>query len=278
MLATPDKSTRRESGEQARARALVRFNGPMFHSLATASFLETAVPAQAHRLSLAFAACPDVALWLEQIWWPQRAETGRRLREYVEATWPEFDWNAAYQEYDETCRSRRSVAGGRRGLALEALGLCATASQAAAFYRALAGCADEPVLRALARQAAAHHAASFDYFRALFERCKERERVGLAESWRAVAASCRAARDNDVRAAFEPLGRNWAGVPTVPELDYGEYRARMAPLIRRHAALGCLERLLFRPWLEPAPARRAPVTVPARPRGGFPPVLQAAAA
>src|SRR5688572_28956482 len=61
----------REQNEQARVRALVRFNGLTFHSLAMASFLETAVPSQAGRLARSFSAQPDVRLWLEQIWWPQ---------------------------------------------------------------------------------------------------------------------------------------------------------------------------------------------------------------
>jgi hypothetical protein len=73
--------------------------------------------------------------------------------------------------------------------------------------------------------------------------------VGLLTAWRALHASCRAARDFDVRVAFEPLASHWSGAPTVPGLGYEEFRMRMAALIERHAALGRTERLLFRPWL-----------------------------
>jgi hypothetical protein len=241
---------------------MVRFNGLLFHSLAAASFLETAVPLQVNRTGEALAARPDACAWLEQVWWPQRAALGRRLRDYVEATWPEFDWNAAYKEFYEAYRRPRPVVDGRWGsAALEALGLCVAAAQAAVLYRALARCADEPALRALAREAACEHAGYFSHFRALFERCKRDERVGLLAGWRAVRAACRSARDIDTRAAFEPLGRHWGGAPTVPGLDYGEFRARMVPLIERHAGLGRIERFLFRPWLErehPAPAPQLP--------------------
>jgi hypothetical protein len=156
---------------------------------------------------------------------------------------------------------------------LEALGLCVASTQAAVFYRALARGADDPVLRALARRAAEVHGGSFDDARALFERCERHERVSLITAWRTVHAICRSARDLDVRMAFEPLPRHWRGAPTVPDLDYGTFRARMASLIERHAALGRAERLLFRPWLErerilPAtqspedrPGRRAPLAV-----------------
>lgn len=278
MQAITTKPAQRESGEQVRARAIVRFNGLMFHSLATASFLETAVPAQVHRAGLALAGCPDAAQWLEQVWWPRRSGIGRRLREYVQTTWPEFDWNAAYQEFYEARRAAGRPGGGRRGPALAALELCATASQAAVFYRALARCADEPALRALAREAADEHAAYFDHFRGWFERSRRHGRVGLVAGLRTVLATCREAREHDVRAAFEPLARHWTGPGTVAELGYEEYRARMASFIQRHVALGCLERLLFRPWLEPARAPGAQPAIPAQPRRWLPPALETAAA
>ncbi len=243
-------TNQRQRNEQTRARALVRFNGLAFHSLAAASFLETAVPGQVNRRTQVFGAHPGVGLWLEQVWWPQRAELGRQLREYVEATWPEFDWNAAYHEYCESHRPRSGLESGHGGLALEALGLCATAAQAALFYRALANSADEPALRALARKAACDHAGFFDYFRALFEGCKRFERVGFTATWRTVFAISRSARDHDVAAAFQALALNWKGAAIVPGLDYPEYRKRMAQLIKCHAGLGPVERLLFRPWLE----------------------------
>lgn len=261
MQAIASKTAHREKTEQARARAIVRFNGLLFYSLAAASFLETAVPLHVNRLGQVFAARPDVGLWLEQIWRPRRAELGCRLRAFIEATWPEFDWSAAYQEFCECYRPGPALADRNASAALAALGLCVTAAQAAVFYRALARSADEAALRALARQAAQVHGGCFDYSSDLFERCERYERVGLVTAWRTVQAICSSARDFDARMAFEPLARNWRGAPTVPELGYGEFRARMASLIQRHAALGRAERLLFRPWLErerPVPAPQLP--------------------
>ena len=241
-------TARSEKNRQARVRAIVRFNGLLFYGLAAASFLETAVPLHVSRLKPVYAALPDVQLWLEQVWEPRRAGLGRRLRDFLEATWPEFDWSAAYEEFHESYRRHTGPAGS--GRALRVLGLCVASAQAAVFYRALGRVADDPGLRALAQQAAHEHGNGFDYFHALFERCKRDERVGLVASWRELRTACRSARDFDARAAFEPLGRHWSGAPTVPALDYGEFRERMVALIQRHAAPGRIERLLFRPWLE----------------------------
>jgi hypothetical protein len=252
----------RPQAEQARLRALVRFNGLTFHSVAAASFLEAAAPIQTRRLCAVFSAHPDMKLWLEEKWWPGRAELGRELRSFVEATWPEFDWRSAYQEFADSYRPRSGLDCGCGEPVLEALALCVAAAQAALFYRALAQSADDPGLRTLARRAAAEHAGHFDFVRALFERCGRAGRVGALTAWRAARAVSRSIRDFDVPAAFQPLGRNWNGTPIVPGLEYPEYRDRMAHLIQRHVELGLLQRLLFRPWLRPQPPA-LPSAVPA---------------
>ena len=253
----------RAQAEQARVRALVRFNGLTFHSVAAASLLETAAAVQARRLCAIFSADADAKLWLEERWWPQRAELGRELRGYVEATWPEFDWNSAHQEFADAYRPRSGLESGCGAAPLEALALCVTAAQAALFYRTLAQSGDEQGLRALARRAALDYAGHFDFARALFERCRRGSRIGPVTAWRAVRAVTRSIRDHDVPAAFQPLSRNWNGAAIVPGLAYPEYCDRMAHLIQRHVELGWIQRLLFRPWLRrerPAPSPAVPAT------------------
>jgi hypothetical protein len=127
--------------------------------------------------------------------------------------------------------------------------LCVWETLAAMFYRGLAQAADEAGLRALAREAAAAHAAFFDYFRDVHEHCKRRERVGFAATWRAPRAVCRSARELHMRAAFEALSQNWNGPRTVPDLSYGEFVQRLVQMLQRHAGIGRVEQFLFRPWL-----------------------------
>jgi len=274
MQAAATTTTQREQNAQSRMRALVRFNGSTFRSLAAASLLETAVPLHVNRLTQLFGDDPEVRLWLEQVWWPQRAELGRQLRTYIEATWPEFDWNAANHEFHESYRPLSGLEGRRARVAREALALCVTEAQAALFYRALSNGADEPLLRALARRAAIDHAAFFDFFRALFERRRRIERVGFSATLRTVTAVCRSARDHDVAAAFRALDHNWTGAAIVPGIGYPEYRQRMAQQIQRHAALGPVERLLFRPWL----GRERTAGAPQVPGQWLPRAAQSAAA
>ena len=250
MKAAAINLMQRGQNEQARVRALVRFNSIMFHGLAAASFLETAVPQHVGRLGYALGADADLRMWLEQIWWPRRAELGRQLRDYIDTTWPEFDWTGGYREFQDNYQPLSGLEGSRARAAREVLGLCVMEAQAALFYRALAKTADEPQLRVLAGEAASNHADFFEYLRARFDHYRRLERIGFIASLRTVNAVCRSARDHDVAIAFHALAHSWTGDTIVPGLAYSEFRRRMTQLLLRHVALGPVDRLLFRPWFD----------------------------
>ena len=256
----------RKPDENARRRAMVRLNGMMFYSLGLASFLESTAPLDTNRLIRLSDGHSDVRLWLERVWLPQRAKHGALFREYIETTWPEFEWSSACQEFQESYCLRSAARVEAPGLALEFIARCVNETALAVFYRTLGKCAEEPSLRALALEAARDHAAYFTHFRGLYNRFGGRKRAGIVTTCRTVLASCRSAREVDVAAAFHPLARHWHGGWVFPELTYSEFLARLAQLIKHHAALGPLERLLFRPWLNP-PRRIETLPPPATPNG-----------
>src|SRR5262249_2015200 len=153
----------------------------------------------------------------------------------------------------DCCGSAPARRGGPPVLAFEFFARCVTEPSWGVFYRTLAKCADEPSLRALAAEAARDHSAYFNFFRSLFDRFGGRKRASFAATCRAMLTSCRFAREVDVAAAYQPLARHWHGGWVFPELTYAEFLARLASLIKRHGALGPVERLMFRPWLNPPP-------------------------
>ena len=241
----------RKPDEDTRRRAMVRLNGMMFYCTGIASFVESTVPLDASRLIRLSADHADVRPWLEDVWLPGRAAHGHRFRDYIETTWPEFEWEGAYRDFRDTYRLRTAGRVGPPGLALEFVARCVTETTLAVFYRTLARSADEPELRKLTAAAAQDHAAYFSYFRSLYERVGGRRRAGLAAACRAAIASCRSAREVDVAAAFHPLARHWHGGWVFPELTYPEFLVRLAQLLKRQARLRTIERLLFTPWLNP---------------------------
>ena len=247
MQAVENCTHARDTAERNRIRALVRFNTLLFHALATASFLESMAPGHGSKLAVA-ATEPDTSCWLAKVWEPRREARARELRAYIETVWPEFDWAGAYEQF---CSARRDRLG--RHVCLPqpsrwALQRCVQESQAAAFYRAIANCADDSGLRELTRAAAADHAMCFEFFRSCLAPRGAERRFGLLAACRAVLDASRAARDTDVADAFFSLAGHWYGTSTVVTLDYRDFLRRLAPLVTRYARLGRLERLLFSPW------------------------------
>ena len=247
---------------------MTRHNGLVFYGLSAASFLETAIPLHANALLDVFAAEPEVQRWIEERWWPVKCAHARDTRAYVEATWPEFDWSAAYGEFYEAYRAQVCLEREPRP-AREALVRSVAAAQATAFYRCLGSAVDDAALRRLLYRMSADESEHFACFRRLFARLDRDRRLGLLTTYRTIVTCATRARDVDVQLAFSRLNApHWYGGAPFPELDYRDFVLRMGKIVRRHLPLGAAQRLLFRPWWQ---ARRLhppslPLTRP-MPRG-----------
>jgi hypothetical protein len=252
---------------------LLRANAPLFFSLAAASVLETAASRHCERMLRLFEHDAEFRAWIENDWMPAKVARAKQLRDYVRKTWPEFDWTAAYEQYEAAAGSCGAPAAQRPTAAHEALARCVAAAQGAVFYRALARWADDWQLRDMARNLAHAEAASFARFRAAFDRACRVKRMGFAAAWRTALGCVRSARDTHVRLAFEALSAQWQGPAPFPQIDYAEFLARMRAVVVHRAQLHAGERLVFHGW-------RKPVRVAARPApsvpGWFRPVLASA--
>src|SRR5262245_52949046 len=100
---------RRQPDSDARSRALVRLNGMMFYCLGIASLVESTPPLDTRRLARLSEDHAELRRWLEDVWLPGRAGHGRRFRNYIEATWPEFEWDSAYQEFRKDYATRTAM-------------------------------------------------------------------------------------------------------------------------------------------------------------------------
>ncbi len=257
-------------------KVVTRHNGLLFHGIVVASLIECAAPLHVDALADVFAADPEMRRWLEQEWWPMKARHGQRLRAYVEGLWQAFDWPSAYDGFYQVYRPRVMPAYAGRSPSEVALSLCATAAQAAAFYRSLAACADDPELRELLREMGADESCCFDHFRTLFERCERAHPLRVMQAYRTIVCSATRARDGAVRLAFSQLAAQWYENPPFPALQYRDFIQRMGQLVCRLRAPGPAERLLFRPWFKiPATygieaAQRGPSQAWAWPRSRLP--------
>ena len=86
---------------------IVRANGPLFYGIAAASLLEALAPRHAERMLHCFRADHALCDWMRTEWLPRKAARAQELREYVENTWPEFDWSAAHEQHRALAAERR---------------------------------------------------------------------------------------------------------------------------------------------------------------------------
>src|SRR5262245_45826307 len=81
----------------------VRDDETLFFLLATSSFVEIASGLYTRNLSEYYAGDQSILGWLNGNWEQEEIQHGRALRAYVQAVWPEFDWETAnrrfYAEY-----------------------------------------------------------------------------------------------------------------------------------------------------------------------------------
>lgn len=254
---------------------LVRANAPLFYSLAAASILEAGMPLAADRLLHFFGADQVLSQWLKAEWLPRKQARAHQLREYIEATWPEYDWIAGREQYRAAADAGGGTAPQRPTAAHEALARCVATAQSGVFYRSLARWADDWRLRELAGAMAEEEAASFSHFRNLYDRRLRVQGFGCTSAWSTALACVRTARDSQVPRAFHAINSQCAAHVPFPVLDYPEFVARMGSVIYRHGNLGTPERVLFRTWK----ARPRLHVEQAQQRGPawFKPVFQAAA-
>jgi hypothetical protein len=227
---------------------LVRANGPLFYSIATASLLEALAPLYADRMRQFFRKDEVFSAWFDKEWLPRKAARAAALRQYVEKTWPELDWAAAYEQ----CRSAVESDGGmgprKPTAAHEALAHCVAATQSGVFYRTVARWADDAQLREMAAGMAREEALSFGHFRTAYERRARAQRFGVISAWRTASACMRGARDLHLAVAFRALGAQCRAQVPFPVLEYPEFLTRMRAVIECHAGLGTAERILLRTW------------------------------
>src|SRR5687767_6360628 len=168
-LQTPPFQTSPRPAQRSVQHVLIRANGPLFYSLASASILEADMPLAADRLLHFFGADQVLAQWLKSEWLPRKVARAGQLREYVETTWPEYDWVAGHEHYRALAEAGGAGPLRRTGVH-EALARCVATAQSGVFYRSLARWAEDRRLRELARMMAGEEALSFVHFRHLYDR------------------------------------------------------------------------------------------------------------
>lgn len=143
---------------------------PVMMWLATAaSFTESASDIYTGNLVAYFGDDREISGWLAAHWEPEELQHGRVLRAYVEAVWPQFDWETAFAaflvDYSKLCSIE--VLGPTR--ALELASRCVIETGTSTLYRAARDATKDPVFREITdyiqRDEVRHFKYFFDFFR-----------------------------------------------------------------------------------------------------------------
>ena len=147
-----------------------------FYVLAAASFVESLADLYTHNLLDHMKDDPEASQWLRERWEPEELQHGRALRRYVEAVWPAFDWETAFDgfctDYRPYCKPELL----EPMRALEMVARCVVETGTSGLYGLLQQISPEPVLTTLTGHIRDDEVGHYKYFYRAFLRYRELER------------------------------------------------------------------------------------------------------
>lgn len=147
----------------------------LFYLITTASFVKTASRIEAVKLTDYFSNDSEVSGWLNLCWQQEEIQHGQFLKDYIKSTWPQFDWDSAYQFFfTEYAPERMTVPlEGLRSLELASRYL--NEMCAAGYYDALSHLRQDHVLSALVKGIRGDELRQSRYFYRYYIRYREIE-------------------------------------------------------------------------------------------------------
>jgi len=217
----------------ARADLRHRSDTTLFYLLTGASFIESGSELYTRNLLTYYRDDEQIAAWLNNTWEPEELQHGAALRAYVQAVWPEFDWQTAYRrflaEYSQTASPDAFEATPH----LELAARCMIETGTATLYRMMYEYAQEPVLRqvlAHIRNDEINHYKHFlQYFRAGQQRGGRRR---LKVAW-AIGRRVRESRADDAWIAFRHAFEVRNPGRSCQRSDFDRWQSQWQAIMRR---------------------------------------------
>jgi hypothetical protein len=258
-LVAPQPPWRVEDIDFSVANKQLRAEDPVMLWLAiAASFTESASDIYTGNLVAYFGDDAEISSWLAAYWEPEELQHGRALRAYVEAVWPQFDWDRAFKaflvDYSKLCSIE--VLGPTR--ALELASRCVIETGTSTLYRAARDATRDPIFREITDHIQRDEVRHFKYFFDFFRRYQV---AGGASRWavaKMLLMRVREIRDSDTMCALQHIQSGCVGPlkKTVRDLPDAEsmhrmITARLQPVYPLNTAV----KMLLAPMALPAMAR-----------------------
>ncbi|QIL73725.1 ferritin-like domain-containing protein [Diaphorobacter sp. HDW4B] len=226
-------------------------NEDLFYLLMSASFVETGSDTYAANLAEHYSDYPEIAGWLRERWEAEELQHGAALRRYVEAVWPQFSWQQAYDsffgEYSKLCTVEELNADRH----LEMVARCVVETGTTAYYHTLREMSDEPVLRQLLGHIRNDEVNHFKHFLKYFKQLQEQSPVSRTRIAGALYARLKELRESDsdvaLRHVFAHRGRYFADSGR----QFADIAQRVYQLVSTQLPADLAVRMLLKPLLLP---------------------------
>jgi hypothetical protein len=225
---------------------VVAHNRAFFYLVASASLMESATDLYTENLIDFFVGDEEVNFWLKQYWLPEELQHGRALRRYVEAAWPEFDWEPAYRRFVEEFKPycEKALEASR---SLEMASRCVVEMGTASYYTTLSRASPDSVLSELSQRIVADEVRHYKYFYRFFRKYREMESPSRAAVLPALWRRLRMSGGED---SFIVLKHVYSVAHRSDTFDiamYGKLRRECRDLVRNYFPHEMSVRMLLKP-------------------------------
>lgn len=226
---------------------LVRDRTDFFYVIASASFIEITSDLYTRNLIEFYGDNDELTGWLADCWQQEEIQHGVALKRYVQAAWPDFDWDRAYRgflnEYGALCKVE-SLAESR---SLEMVARCVVETGTASFYRTLSETAPEPVLQQMAARISADEVRHYKNFYRYFRHYRDREQPSRLEILRQLWRRGTVVKAEDAYIAFKHayLVRNVGACFT--DAEYRKFRAAFRRIAKTAVPYGTAAKMILKP-------------------------------
>ena len=233
-------------------RSAIEYNQDLFFLLMSASFIETGSDTYAANLAEHYAAWPEIAVWLKDQWESEELQHGCALRAYVEAVWPEFPWQQAYDsffaEYSQLCTMEELYPDQR----LEMVARCVVETGTTAYYHTLRELSDEPVLSELLGNIRNDEVNHFKHFLKYFKELQQQAPVGRMRIAKALYGRLKELRESDSDIALRHVWAHKGPYFSDSSTRFEDMAQRIYELVSRRLPADLAVRMLLKPMLLPA--------------------------
>jgi hypothetical protein len=223
-----------------------RSDAMLYYLVAAGSFIETGADLYSANLAGHFSD-PALRRWLAERWEPEELQHGRALRRYVEAVWPELDWQRGYEafiaEYAPLCTLERL----EQRPALELAARCVVETGTATFYTALHRRAEEPVLKELTDRIRQDEVRHYTRFREFLDEHRRRDAVGRARLLLALYRRAAAGQNEDAYLGFKHAWRMRHPAGSFHDGLFERFRTELRDMLSRRYPYRMALQMLLRP-------------------------------